>query len=481
MIDFAQTHSWPPVGDDGPGGRLADYKRRRELYESEHAEAFARKSARLPEHLQEKTYLIQDYPKLITDVYADLIYGSPPVFSLPANQGQLDQLVRENRLFTRLYQGEITAGSLGDAVFKLSVGKKFEGAPLQVRIEEIQPHAYFVEVDPDNSNRVVSQCLAWERVIPGPHDTERTFLRVEHHEPGRIINELFEIVGKGKARPVPLSLIYGEMAPDEVEETGVDTPLLFHFPNRTSGGEYFGESDYSLGLESLFNEANARMTAIADVLDKHIQPKLIVPSGVLSQRGDVPVADLDIIEVWPEDAVTNAPRMLTWDAQLQAAFNQLQSLEEKIFQFSDVSPAMFGKDKAGNIESGRAMAMRFARMMTRTNRKRAFREPVLQDMLYTAMQLQVAWGIEGATEPVGLPEIIWRNGLPKDDHELSGVATAMVAARLMSRETAYRYFANVGADEARAEMGRVDADMPAAPPAMPSPAQDAPPAADLAQ
>jgi hypothetical protein len=301
--------------------------------------------------------------------------------------------------------------------------------------------------------------------------------------PGQIVNELYEIIGQGrvKNRRVPLSYLYGDAAPDEVEVTGVSTPLLFHFPNKTSGGDYWGDSDYSLGLESLFNEANARMTSISDVLDKHVGPKLIVPSGVLSHRSETPVAELDIIEVWPEDAVTNSPRYLTWDAQLQAAFNQLAALEEKIFQFSDVSPAMFGKDKAGNIESGRAMAMRFARMMTRTNRKRAFREPVLQDMLFVAMQLQVYWGIPGATEPVSPPEVIWRNGLPKDDKELSEVAAAMVGAKLMSRETAYRYFANVGADEAKAEMDKVAAETPE-PVAMPAitPVVDTPDSLDTA-
>lgn len=457
MIDFLETW-WPPDKE-----RMEDYERREELFESEHCEAFAQKSAKIPDHLKDRAYLAQDYPKLVSVTFADLLYGQSPVFSLPGQQEQLDKLVSDNRLPTTLYESELSASFRGDAVFKLSIAPRHPGGDLDILIEEVPAYAYFAELDPDNARRVLSQCLAWERCVQ-KGDREIKYLRVEHHLPGQIINELYIVEGFCKVKKrVPLSDLYGDQAPPDVVPTGIKTPLLFHCPNLRHGSIYYGMSDYTEGLESLFDEANQRITQIAGILDKHADPKLVLPEGVLNKRGEVKTDDLEVIIVAKEEAVAGVPKHLTWDAQLSAAFQQLEIVEEKIFQFSDVSPAMFGKDKAGNIESGRAMLMRFARMITRAVRKQNYREPVICDMLFAALELAAANNVPGYTMPTRKPEMVWRNGLPKDDKELTETAVAQVQARLMSRETAIRYIRQVGPSEAQAELQRIQEDEAANP------------------
>lgn len=463
MIDFLQTW-WPPDSK-----RIEDYTRRQQLFESEHCKAFSEKSAKVPEHLEHKLYLVQDYPKLISTTFADLLFGQAPIFSLPSNQDQLNKLVADNRLNTSLYESELSASFRGDAVFKVSIAPRHPGGKNEVLIEEVPAYAYFVEVDPDNQRRVLSQCLAWERIVC-QGEKEIRYLRVEHHLPGQIVNELFVIEGWTKVRfKVPLSDLYGESAPPDVQLTKVDVPLLFHFPNLRHGSAYYGMSDYTDGLETLFDEANQRITGIANVLDRHGDPKLMVPEGIVSKRGTVKATDLEVFVLQGPEK----PEYLTWDAKLDSFFRQLEGVEEKIFQFSDVSPAMFGKDKAGNIESGRAMMMRFARMITRAVRKQNYREPVICEMLYTALMLGAANGVEGYTMPEAKPEMVWRNGLPKDDKELTEVAAAAVQAGFMSKLTAIRYTRQVGDQEAAAELERIESE---APPEPPPPLPNLPPA-----
>ncbi len=440
--------------------RIDGYALRQQLFESDHKSAFSNKSAKLPDHLREKNYLIQDYPKLVTTTYADLMFGQPPVISQPGQQKYIDHLVRSNQLVTTWYEAELSVSFRGDQVYKVSILPERPGGQLRVYIEEYPAYSYFAELDPDNLRRVLSHCLAWELVAG-----EKRYLRVEHHEPGLIVNELFELEGLTKVkRQVPLSFIYGDRAPAEQIDTRVPFSLLLHGPNLRHCGRYFGQSDYTEGLISLFDEANQRLTSLASILDRHSDPKLILPAGSVGRKSAVAVQDMEWFEVNPEDAATGAPRYLTWDAQLTACFEQLELIDAKIFDYSDISPAMFGRDKAGNIESGRAMLMRFARMLTRAGRKALYREPIMQQAIFLGMHLAAAWRSNLSPEwsdwpePSGHCEVIWRNGLPRDDRELTEVATAQVAARLLSRHDAIRYIRQVGDVEADAILARIDED-----------------------
>lgn len=463
MIDFMQT--WWPTDEK----RIEGYELRQELFESDHKEAFEKTSAKIPDHLKDKLYVILDYPKLISVTFADLLFGQAPIFSLPDQQDQLNKLIADNRLNTSLYESELSASFRGDAVFKLSIGPRMAGGPNEVLIEEVPAYAYFAELDPDNTRRVLSQCLAWERKVSRQTLTGEKitrYLRVEHHLPGKIYNQLFVIEGHTKVtKEVELSELYGTNAPAREINTGVNVPLLFHMPNLRHGSCYYGMSDYTEGLITLFDESNQRTSGIASVLDRHGDPKLMVPAGCIRKRDNtIKVQDMEVFEI---EAGDEKPEYLVWDAKLDSYFKQLEQVEEKIFQFADVSPAMFGKDKAGNIESGRAMQMRFARMLTRAVRKQNYREPVICDMLYTALMLGAANDIEGYTMPTSKPEIVWRNGLPKDDKELTEVAAAAVDGGFMSKLTAIRYTRQVGEQEAQAELDRIEQEKPAEPPPQP--------------
>lgn len=444
MLQFGNEWFPPPEQSE----RLREYYVCECLYDSKHREVFRDLEDR-PEVVSYK-YLINDYPTMISDIFADIIYGQPPVFTLPGAQSRIDKLVTDNELAVSLHEAEINCSYRGDMVHKVSLANiEWE---TRVVIEEYPAHSYYVERDPSNCRRVRSQALAW--VV---EYNEQRYLRVEHHYPGYVINQLFEFSGKRdkvRAVPVPLAVLYPELP--EYQETLVPMPLLFHCPNIRTGNKYFGNSDYTPGLQSLFAEANERLTGISQVLRKHEEPILVTPEGVQDRRGNVRSSKMKTISVSPEEAALNVPRFVTWDAQLSAAFQQLEVLDGKILDKAGISPALLGRDKAGNIESSLAMKLRFSRLLSTCVRKQSYREAHIKRVLRAALALETAW--LGLPVVDVLPEVVWRNGLPKDDKELGAVAIERFAAGLMSRHTAIRYSMEVGDAEAVAESERIDSE-----------------------
>ena len=135
--------------------------------------------------------------------------------------------------------------------------------------------------------------------------------------------------------------------------------LLFEFvPNWRLDDEFWGMSDY-YDLEGIFDELNNRVSRISRVLDKHESPKLILPPGIMKWdeqygRWYIEKEDLEAIEVDPTEAEKfgDLPRYLTWDAQLEAAFKQIDKLLEFAFIVSETSPDAFGLSKGEQQNRG---------------------------------------------------------------------------------------------------------------------------------
>ncbi|MGI5844490.1 MAG: hypothetical protein ACOX9B_09985 [Candidatus Xenobium sp.] len=81
------------------------------------------------------------------------------------------------------------------------------------------------------------------------------------------------------------------------------------------------------------------------------------------------------------------PRYLTWEGQLEAAFRELDRLLDLFWALAEVSPAVLGLDKAGGVESGKALRLRFVNTEHKVNRRRLYLGPALQQTLYVASLL----------------------------------------------------------------------------------------------
>ncbi len=419
---------WPP-NDEQTKQRLENYYRARLLFKGKHQDVFER-IQRWLEREQDKaiTYVVCNFAGLLSKVAADMLFGEIPRFI--AGEGQedspeqvgLNEIVNNNTLATLNYEMALSASWRGETIYKVRFGKFGDWADEEhAIIESASPGVFWPILDDDNVRALQGGVFGWVKQAPGNSSgsNDKKYLRIERQLPGRIENELWQLDGRKIQSRAPLKTFpeYAEL--EDVQETQYPG-LLFEFvPNWRLDDEFWGISDY-YDLESIFDEMNNRVSRISRVLDKHESPKLILPPGIMKwddqyQRWYIEKEDLESIEVNPqEETVGNLPRYLTWDAQLEAAFKQIEKLLEFAFMVSETSPDAFGLGERGRAESGRALKFRLLRLLAKINRKKLYFDQALKNVLYAAMYLENVWG--RGPEPVDI-RTEWKDGLPADELE----------------------------------------------------------------
>lgn len=479
--------SWerfPPTKEDLK--RLRDYRTYERLFEGEGTESDLKRylGARLFGSSRREIGIIVNYPGVIARVAADFLFGEAPQFELHASpsgdtapgQEVLTGLVEANDLPTCLYESALSAASDGDAVLRV----RWDGE--RVVIEEVPAASYFVTLHPDNCRVVLAQHVAWLRYT---EDGKPLVLLVETHLPGWVNTQAFEVSGAQMPLAVGRELDLAEVFDGETlagvqpeAPTRIKTPTLFHVPNYRTGKRYWGISDYK-DLPTLFDAVNNRMSRIDQYLDKHSRPKLVTPPGMLGPDGNI--ADQDVFEPLSAELAKALPRYVTWDGQMQSSFQQLEHLVDSIFKVSEIAPAVFGLDKAGSIESGRAMRMRFIRTVAKIARKRTHYDRAIKRALRAALDMQKAW-VPDSPDLSGKIEIVWADGMPQDYLEAIEAEAKRVEAKIGSRKSAVKNIDLVGDEKADAELARIQAEQtqfgaPAPGPApAAAPAETAPPA-----
>lgn len=402
--------------------RISQYDCYNDIYEGNHKKVFNH----LP-YGKETTYIPVDIARLIANKSADLLFGEPPKYTVsePDTQEAIDNIILNNDLHTLCHEAAVTNAIKGDILFKVRYGKRFTySKEMEVIIEVVQPDIYFPEIDPDNIKNVISKTLAWQRELDG-----KQYIRVERHYPGKIINELWlsdkDWTMKAK---VNLEILYPGL--EEEVETGIDVFMVIHIPNLKSGNNHYGDSDYK-SLEALFDEYNNRFSRISEILDKHTNPKLAVPEGFMNSTGIVYQKDFDMIEV-PMNGT--APSYVVWDAQLTAAYSELDRVMNDILMVSEMSPSLLGKDNGGQAESGRALKYRLMNTMAKINRKRTYFDSGLKEVLWVAQLLDVKYGT--STAPALDVDIQWNDGMPNDTQETLDDAIKLFSAGIISKRKA---------------------------------------------
>lgn len=465
-LDFSL---WPPTREDAE--RRAKYAYYEQIFDGDYDEAF--ESAEV-EPGEEKVYLGADWGALICKVNADMLFGQPPIVSVGEDQTQLDQLLKATDLFALLNEAALPQAFRGDAVLLL----EWDSQKKLPVISEIPACNYFALRSRDNDRRVLEEAVAWEVTVGLD-----TYLRVDRYKGQTITREAYKVKetvgnpwtvdGAGlvklrKTERVPLAWCYpspeDEAPPPEQTTHKLPRSPLFLVPNQRHGSCYFGRSEFAGGLPSLFESFNQRLTELHEVISKHADPKLVLPEGVLDRHGRVKSEDLGVIEIPNGSENGDVFRYLIWDGQLIPATGELKILEELIFKFSETSPAIFGSDKAGSIESGRAMKFRFQRTLAKIARKVRIWDPILKELIWLMHWLAAEMGAEitfpdGRKEPVKPPtrqaELSWQNGLPLDIKEQIEIESLRVQNTLTSRVKAIQRLDQCSEQKAAEELANM--------------------------
>lgn len=439
--------------------RIQSYDFYEKLYLGDHFEAFRLKDETGFGKVYAKLrYVVANFPGLMSRVTADMLFGEKIVFDATnkKNQPFIDALIHENQLIAQLYESSLANSRRGDSVFKIRIGKRSTNltAKSSIIIEEINPNIYFPVLDVNMPRFTPKEdVLAWQFKV-GPVD----YLHKETHRPGYIFHEIYRYDPNRKM--IVNKVDAAEFGFADIEETKVERSLIFHIPNVRDGTSFFGTSDYR-DLTSLFYAINNRLSKTDNILDKHSDPILAVPEGVLDEDGKVNKSSLGLFEVDNQNPGFNKPEYIVWNANLESAFTQIEKLLEMLFMFSDIAPATMGMDKGGQAESGRALKFKLLRTIAKRNRKKMYYDAVIKEMIETALELSIAWNIEIDGAKAVESEIIsidWGDGIINDETEETEMTSKRIEDGTMSRADAIARLDGISPDEAKKKVKEIDSD-----------------------
>lgn len=446
--------------------RIAEYQYHDRLFHGNHFDAFRIKikDPQYTKAYEQLRYITVNFAGLISKVVADMLFSEPVVPKVPdGDQEYVDGLWEENKMNAQVYEAALSNSYNGDALFKVRVGKRQPTDKEEtVIIEENTPKVYYPKLDPFNARaQPTEQELAWKFSA-----NDKDYVRKEIHKVGTIKHEAWLLEGDELKSEVDISIL-GENAPEEVEEeTLIDRPVIIHLPNWKTGDRYFGISDYH-DLDSLFYGVNNRMTKIDNILDLHSDPLLMLPEGLIDEKGNVSKKHIGVIEV--KEGETGKPEYIVWDASLEAAFKEIEKIVDFMYLIGEISPDILGLGQ-GKSESGRALKFKLLRTIAKVARKKLYFDIALKETMYVAQLIGKEWNIKVkdkaiAKEPV-VPELDWNDGLPRDEVEETEVIGAATDIGIMSKKDGIKRFHSID-DKAAEEMAKeIDEEKKAAMPEM---------------
>lgn len=441
--------------------RIEKYRRNEKLIKGDHHAIFSSKH-------KNDLYISANFAGLIVRKSADFLLGEKPVISSGKRDGSkeqkmLDRLVSTNNFHRLMYQVALQAAGKGEGFVKIRYGQEYGGAfpesydPKRIIFEAVNPVKVYPQTSPLDANKVIAYHIAEPIRVEG----DKFHLYVESHFAGRIVYRRFTMVENMTLRNGDIvQFKIKEELPEyfEVVNTGVPVPLVVHVSNFNDGTTWEGQDDVSEHM-ALFDEINNRLTQVANILDKHADPPLAVPTGLLNvdEEGQpyFNIAVNKVFEVLGKEDIV--PQYVTNSNPLiNDAMKELEYTIDYLLATSEIPNMAVGlKDNGTSGNSGLAIKWRMNTLLAKINRKRHFMDDAMKRILMIGQMLEIAVGIADyqLTEPV----IKFNDGLPQDETELANrMAIRTNGSQTLSRKTALMLLDGLTEEQADEEIKRID-------------------------
>lgn len=459
--------------------RIMRYKRNKKLFLGDHADIFASYKNQIVRDLGPNAiYVTANWASLLCKKSADFLFGETPLFSAgnsdnSAEQQAINRLVEENNLHVLNYESALGNAFRGDSFFKIRWAQEYGGAlppdvdPYRVFIQAQNAEYVFPQADPLDATKIVAYHIAYPVQIDIDNDKhyDKYYLYVESHYPGLIVERrltMDAILFDSALEEYVQWRITGEDASYRKEtQTGVPIPLVVHIPNYSLDDSWQGIDDLSEHY-ALFEEINNRLTRIGAILDKHSDPAMAVPSGTLAEDENgnpifFPGRD-KVFEVMDKNEII--PEYITWDGQLQAAFEDLKHVVDQLLTAAEMPPVALGRDNSGTSgASGLSIKFRMNSLLAKINRKRQYYDKGLRKVLYIAQLLEHAQSKQKPNYTPTMPRITFKDGLPRDDMELAQIASIRTGGKATwSQKTAIMVLDDKTEEQAQNEIDAIEED-----------------------
>jgi hypothetical protein len=448
---------YPPQKDID---RLAKYDTYEKLFEGNHRVAFRKRleqyASQFAGDMSLVRYVVLPYPRIISTISADLLFEEQPkvVLENSTNQDFVDKLWYENSMWTTLYEEALVSSYKGDSVLRILA---VDG---QVKIDTVKPDVYFPVYNDNNVKAPVKEhVLAYIQMID-----EKQYLVVETYRVGEIETQVYDfkdgVIGGEYSSMDMLGI-----EPIVKTNLGDGFSLIHHIKNWGMSGKFWGISDYE-DLMDLFFAINNRLSRNEHILDKHGDPILAVPKGVLDSNGNVSRQQLGMIELpsHPMTGEADKPEYIVWDSKLESSFAQIDVLLEQLWISSQMSPTLFGLTKYGVAESGRALKYKLLRTLSLKHRKQMYWDNGLKALIESAIEFArnnqlTSDGLKPAETEV--PVIYWQDGIIMDELEILQAEQAKLDYELTTKEDAISNIDGITSNEAQDKLTRIQEELDA--------------------
>lgn len=451
---------WPPKDWHPVFGKLAEHA----AWYSGDAEALARVYGGSVQHTRQRAWYrfwernenltgeyqtrAQLHVPLASDIAAinaALLFGERPDISIPEahveNAGsdakdteeRLSEILNAGDVHGRLVGAAETAAALGGVYLKVDWDREIADYPL---ITVVQADAAI----PDWRYGILTGVTLWREV--GRENTT-VWRHLERHETtsdgmGIVLHGLYKGTADRLGTQQPLAAHPAtETFRDEVRLPfpGLGIRYIPNMsPNPLWRGSPIGRSDYH-GVEGLFDALDEVFTSwMRDI--RLGKARIMVPEDYLRKEGGTFRFDLDQEVFTPLDMGANDQQTITtaqFAIRVEEHERTANALIERIISRAGYSPQTFGLNIAGRADAAAALRIRERRTLMTQQRKRAYWESPLADLMEMLLYVDREHFTRGLT--VYRPAVGMADSLTPDDIELATAVELVNRAGAASTET----------------------------------------------
>lgn len=313
-------------------------------------------------------------PGLVCRAAADLILPeTPKVTPLGTNAGsqdlqaRIDVIAARSGIYSLCWRAMYWTAGLGDGFFVIAdVAQTADGKGAQPVISFRRAlNAIARNVRPEDP--LFARAFLFKSAIGGS-DLYSEF------SAGKIKHRAFQDKKE-------VALPQGFTAEIETKET---VPLAIHLAalRGDDSDEAFGESDFD-GTEDFVFEISNRLRQVGRILDRHADPSLNVPGGILDESGTLDVRNKKVFE---RGVTGEGAEYMTWQSQLSEAYTEIDRLLKIIALLTETPLALWGLDQSGEAASGRALKFKLLAGLAKARRSGAMLKEALAEAFRLALR-----------------------------------------------------------------------------------------------
>lgn len=374
--------------------------------------------------------VLLNYQRFISTKMADLVVGEHPLITGKdaAENAKLKWVADNTNLYEKLYAMVIDLSRYGDCPIRIYKDENTDFYDFTIW----EASQWFPIVSQDGTYRIQKHCLAWLENVSADSAVKDYNLHVQVfdvNKPSRYQHKVFHNGSNGSR--------IGALITDEEVQTGFTSCPVFALKPYAVSGTVFGYDDY-VPIDAIMAEIVTRVSQISVILDKHADPAMTGPMSMLKKDTQTGEFYLERSKFYGINEEDTPPSYLTWDGQLTAAFNQLETLINQLYTLSEMGAAITGGiDSSGNAVSGTAMRFKMVNPLAKARRiTNAVTDPLRKMLSVLCSNLpdideETAEPSDGEDTklPFGHISIQWKDGLPDDPRE------GLEMAKLASGET----------------------------------------------